>query len=251
LDLREPSPNAWDDETPPDGVERVTYRSGDLELFGWFARPPKATGPVPALQYHHGDFAFGADDFERCRPFLAAGFAVFTPTLRGENGNPGDFELIYGEVEDGVAAAQWLAAQDGIDRDRIYAFGHSAGGAVAAMLSLHPDAPLQLTGSVNGIYVPDTFARWVRMTANQNLVRFDPNDRAEVELRTLGPNVADMVRPHIAYLGSEDTWFHANAEAVATAAAAAGKDVTAEYVPGDHGTALGPALERFLERVRP
>jgi dienelactone hydrolase len=244
-----PSPGRWVDEEPPPGVQRVTYRSGELELFGWFAMPDTPP-PVPAVQYHHGDFAFGADDFERCRPFLDAGFAVFTPTLRGENGNPGRLELLYGEVDDAVAAAQWLAAQEGIDDDRIYAIGHSVGGAVAAMLSLRPEAPLSLTASVGGIYVPETFVRWSRMKSNAGLVRFDPTDRAEVELRTLGPNVADMVRPHLAYVGQQDRWFHANTEAVGRAAAVRGKAFEVVYVDGDHGSSLRPALRLFLDRVR-
>jgi dienelactone hydrolase len=182
--------------------------------------------------------------------FLDAGFAVFTPTLRGENGNAGRLELLYGEVDDAVAAAQWLAAQDGIDDQRIYAIGHSVGGAVAAMLSLRPEAQLRLTASVGGIYVPGTFARWSRMQSNAGLVRFEPTDRAEAELRTLGPNVADMVRPHVAYVGRRDTWFHANTEAVRRAAIEHGKRFEVVYVDGDHGSSLDPALQLFLERVR-
>jgi hypothetical protein len=118
------------------------------------------------------------------------------------------------------------------------------------MLSLRPEAPLSLTASVGGIYVPETFVRWSRMKSNAGLVRFDPDDRAEVELRTLGPNVADMVRPHVAYVGRQDRWFHSNTEAVRRAAVARGKAFEVVYVDGDHGSSLRPALRLFLEHVR-
>src|SRR5690606_37405015 len=95
--------------TPPPGVSRVAYPSGELELAAWYAVPLGASSgrSAPALVYFHGDFAFGPDDFEAVRPFLEAGYVVMTPTLRGENGNPGDFELLWGEIDDARAAIEW------------------------------------------------------------------------------------------------------------------------------------------------
>lgn len=103
---RGPSPASYEQADPPPGVVRVTYRSGELELAAWFAAPLGASRshPAPGLVYFHGDFAFGPDDFEHVRPFVDAGFAVLTPMLRGENGNPGDFELLWGEIDDARAA---------------------------------------------------------------------------------------------------------------------------------------------------
>jgi hypothetical protein len=103
-----PAPQAFQAEAPPAGARRVAYQSGGRELWGLMALPASRSGgvatptarPVPAIVYAHGGFAFGNDDFEAVRPFLDRGFAVFTPTLRGENGNPGDFELMFGEVDD-------------------------------------------------------------------------------------------------------------------------------------------------------
>ena len=90
-----------------------------------------------------------------CLPFLAAGFAVMTPTLRGENGNPGSFELFYGEVDDAEAAVRFLAAQPRIDSKRIYTFGHSVGGGISALLSLRPEIPVRKGGSSGGLYSRD------------------------------------------------------------------------------------------------
>ncbi|NVB39285.1 prolyl oligopeptidase family serine peptidase [Pseudenhygromyxa sp. WMMC2535] len=246
---RGPSPGKWAELTPPREVAAVAYPSGELELQAWYAEPyAAAPGSAPGLVYFHGDFAFERADFEAVRPFVDAGFAVMTPMLRGENGNPGDFELLWGEVDDGRAAVEWLAAQPVVDRERVYAFGHSIGGGVAAMLSLYPELPLRATGSCGGIYVPETFGRWAASARDEKLVRFDPSDPEETELRVLGPNLAWMVRPHVAYVGEGDPWFIDNAGALADQAWTLGVPFERVIVSGDHSGSLAPALVDFLVR---
>lgn len=249
---RGPSPGEFVEAQPPGGVVSVKYPSGNLELQAWFAAPPGASESrrVPALVYFHGDFAFGADDFEVVRPFLDAGYAVMTPMLRGENGNPGDFELLWGEVDDARAAIEWLAMQPPVDRQRIYAFGHSIGGGIAAMLTLYPELPLRASASCGGIYVPQTFARWAASDENAELVRFDPQDPSEIQLRVLGPNLAWMIHRHVAYVGDEDPWFLANADAVERRAWELGKPFEKVVVPGDHMASLRPALDAFLQIIK-
>ena len=234
----------------PAGVERLEYRSGDLTLWGWFGLPADTSSPVPAVVYFHGGFAFGPEDFENCRPFLDEGFAVFTPTLRAENGNPGDFELLYGELDDAIAAVNLIADRDDIDGDHVYAIGHSVGGALSALLTLHPEARLRLAGSVGGIYVPETFVRWTRIPGNAKLVRFDVANRDELELRVLAPHVGQIVRPHVAYIGRQDRPFIPNARRVQDDARAAGVPFEVVMVDGDHETSLRPALELFAKRIR-
>ena len=234
----------------PEGATVVRYRSGEHELLAWLFLPATAeAGPVPGLLYCHGSFSLGPKDAEALRPLVDAGLAVLAPALRGENGNPGRLELLYGEVDDAIAAAQWLAARPEVDAEHLYAVGHSIGGGVVAMLALHPEAPVRLTASVGGIYVPQTFQRWSRSEANAGLVRFDPFDPAEGTLRTLGPNLRDLAHPHHAYIGDEDTWFHPNAAAVEADARRFGVPFTLERVPGDHMSCLAPALERFVARI--
>lgn len=50
------------------------------------------------------------------------------PSFRGEDRNPGSYEMFYGELEDLDAAYDWLAKQPWVDPDRIYLAGHSTGG---------------------------------------------------------------------------------------------------------------------------
>lgn len=254
LRVDEPSPGGFEPGLVPEGVIEVRYPSGDLELLAWLALPAApgepASGPRPGLVYFHGAFALAPKDLVAVQPFLEAGFVVLLPALRGENGNPGRLELLYGELDDAVAATQWLAARPEVDAAHVYAAGHSIGGGLAALLALRPDAPVRLTASVNGIYVTETFQRWSVSKGNAALVRFDPFDPAEGSLRTLGPNVRDLAHPHLAYIGDQDTWFHPNAEAVRVEAQRWGVPLTVERVPGDHMTSLGPALERFCERMQ-
>ncbi|MEM6995476.1 MAG: alpha/beta fold hydrolase [Myxococcota bacterium] len=249
LTVHGPSTGAQTLPPLPAGAELITIQSGALALQGWLALPPDAAerGPVPGLVYSHGAFALKIADWAVVQPALDAGFAVLLPSLRGENGNPGHLELLAGEVDDTVAAAETLAAHPQVDGERIYALGHSVGGAIAALLSLRPDAPVRLTGSVGGIYVPQTFVRWRAMKVNRALVRFDVEDPNELRLRSLLDNVTDMVHPHHAYIGDEDRWFHDNAAAVSAAAARA--DVThfvVHSVSGDHMSSLAPGVAAFV-----
>lgn len=242
---RGPSPGRWKPQTPPADVREVRYTSAGRELLAWYAAPPGVTG-APGLVYFHGEFSFAAWDFAQVRPFLAAGFAVMTPALRGENGNPGDFELMYGEVDDGAAAVRWLAAQPEVDARRLHTLGHSAGGGVSALLALVPDLPLVLTASVGGIYTPQTFGRWSRFADQKHLVRFDPALAEEAELRSLAANLIDMQRPHRAYVGAEDAAILDNARGAAAEARAIAAPFTLIEVAGDHERSLQPGVAAYL-----
>jgi dienelactone hydrolase len=240
---RGPAPGKWKPQTVPEGVREVRYEGATGGLLAWFAAPAGAR-KAPALVYFHGEFSFAAWDFEQVRPFLNAGFAVMTPALRGENGNPGDFELLMGEVDDGAAAVRWLAQQPEVDASRIHTLGHSVGGGVSGLLSLVPDLPVAVTASVGGVYSRQTFQRWAKYEDTRSLVRFDPTNVDEVELRVLGENLADMQRPHRAYVGLEDAGILDNARALEKVAGKA--PFTLTTVPGDHAKSLQPGIAAYL-----
>jgi hypothetical protein len=54
LTRRGPSPQTEAPATPPDGVERVEFRSGDLHLKAWLARPKDDTRKHPTVLFLHG-----------------------------------------------------------------------------------------------------------------------------------------------------------------------------------------------------
>lgn len=239
-----PAPHDFDPATPPPGVREVTYESDDLELKAWYAAPPDSGGRrVPALVFFHGGFAFGPGQFEVVRPFLDAGFAVMTPMLRGENGNAGDFELFGGEFDDARYAIRWVAQQPEVDASRIYAFGHSAGGGISALLSLAEEPlPLRHCGSSGGLYPMKIFAAW------SDFCPFDFNDLQECRMRLLLGNQLDMQRPHFAWLGRQDEL----SAVVATAREEAGPSgqLQVVLVDGDHFSSLDRSVNAYLQLIQ-
>jgi hypothetical protein len=236
---RSPSPQPWSAEEPPAGVSVVEYDSGGHKLKAWLSVPKlEADEPRPVLVYMHGGFAFAAEDFTVCQPFVDAGYVVLCPMFRGENGNPGDFEMTFGEVDDAAAAIRWIAEPPYVDRERIYSFGHSAGGVISAVLSLYADVPLRYGGSAGGLYGTDLFY------FPGQPVPFDRANNVECRLRTLIGNVRWMETLHYAFVGTQDVFMkgvEARQEAVESHAPLEVIDVT-----GDHQSMLAPAISQFL-----
>jgi len=244
LVLRGPAPQFFKPLVTPPGVQEIVYQSGPLALKAWAAFPADASPArkVPGVVFFHGGFAFAAGDFEVARPFLDAGFAVLCPMLRAENGNPGSFELLFGEIDDAGAAVAWLSRQPNIDATRIYTFGHSIGGIVSALLSLRP-AGIRYGGSSGGLFGTRMFDMdWLKAK-----VPFAPGDLRERELRVLVGNVAWMQRRHDAYVGAEDTAQDAD---LATHEMQSKPLLTILKMPGDHFTSLAPSVNAFIDTVK-
>jgi esterase/lipase len=232
-------------KTIPEGVQVVEYPSGKLLLKAWLAIPEeteKTKKPFPALVYFHGGFAFTSRDFENCLPFLEAGFVVLCPTFRGENGNPGHFEMWYGEVDDARAAVKWLAQQPYVDRERVYVFGHHIGGGIAALLSLFDDVPIQHGGSSGGLYNAKEFVQWV------NILPFDRGRPEEYEMRLLLGHLRDMKHRHYAYLGTTDP-LQRSKEFAEKEMAEVSHRLEIIDIEGDHATSLDAALEAYRKRI--
>ena len=238
-----PAPQAFDAaEHLPAGVREIRYPSNGLELKAWVGFPPGARegAKVPGVVYFHGGFAFGADDFEVARPFLQAGLAVMCPMLRGENGNPGAFELYLGEVRDAQAAVAWLAHQNNIDAKHLYTFGHSAGGVISALLSLQ-EVPIRHGGSAGGLYGPELFD-WMRPQ-----VPFAQDDPEERQLRVLVGNIAWMKHPHFAFVGDGDP---KQAVQLAQAEQTPQSPLQIVTVHGNHLTSLPDAVSAYVKVIQ-
>jgi len=67
--------------------------------------------------------------------FRKAGIVMMFPSLRGGNDNPGVKEGFFGEVEDVLAAAEYLTSQEFVDPSRIYLGGHSTGGTLVLLVA--------------------------------------------------------------------------------------------------------------------
>ncbi|MHB1426761.1 MAG: alpha/beta hydrolase family protein [Gemmataceae bacterium] len=234
------APQEWQIERPPAGVREQPYLSGALLLRAWVSGPPLDRRRRPAVLFLHGGFAFGADDWEQTQPFRDAGFVVMTPTLRGENGLPGSYSMFYNEVEDVLAAAETLARLSYVDSNRIYVAGHSVGGTLtmlAAMTSNRFRAAASFSGS------PDQ-ASWARL--QPGVVPFDPADEREFQMRSPLAFPRSFKCPVRLYFGSQEFLFASNSQKTAQLAKAAGLDVEAMSVPGEHMTMVEPAMRQAI-----
>ena len=137
-------------EEPPAKLFRlVRYPSPAGDLAAYVSVPPKQGGRHPAIIWLFGGFSngIGATAWEKSPPkndqsasaFRKAGIVMMYPSLRGGVDNPGSPEGFFGEVDDVLAAAGYLAQQDFVDPERIYLGGHSTGGTLALLAAASTD----------------------------------------------------------------------------------------------------------------
>jgi len=80
-----------------------------------------------------------ASNDQTASAFRKAGLIMMFPSLRGGSENPGFEEGFFGEVDDVLSAAEYLAKQDYVDPQRIYLGGHSTGGTLVLLVAESSD----------------------------------------------------------------------------------------------------------------
>ena len=172
--------------SPPLGtLKLVKYRSpaGDLAAY---VTPGTGDGRKrPAIVWLIGGFDNGIDytawapadvsDDQSASVFRERGIVTMYPSLRGGNGNPGQVESFYGEVEDVLAAGRYLAAQPYVDPNRVYLGGHSTGGTLALLAA-------EATDQFRAVFSFGPASEASRYDADS--VAFDVNDAKEARLRS-------------------------------------------------------------------
>jgi len=133
-----PSPVGWESVTrttdsPSVIIEKVSYRSNGLRIFGQVCRPPSA-GPHPVMIVNHGGFGgLGGEEWNGgvCQETASRfGYVVAESSYRGEDGSEGAIELCLGEVDDVLRMIDVVLAQPYADRRRVVMWGGSHGGCV-------------------------------------------------------------------------------------------------------------------------
>ncbi len=136
------------DEPPARVFELVRYRA-PLGENAAYVSPSREGERRPAIIWIGGGIQWGiarnawaphdrAND-QSASAFREAGIVLMLPSLRGANENPGRIECFFGEVEDVLAAADYLATRPGVDPHRIYLGGHSTGGTLALLVAASTD----------------------------------------------------------------------------------------------------------------
>ncbi len=242
------APQSYEDfEEKRDSIILIKYTSENKELKGLLDISNVEEGKKkPVMVYLHGGFSLGYQDMIDCKPFIDAGFIVFAPTYRAENGNDGNFEMFYGEVDDAKAAIKWVSQQEYANADSIFVFGHSIGGGISLLLSFQNDIKVKRTASNAGLYTEEDMKVWDE--SGKIPVPFNYNDENEYSLRFPYAYLNYMVRQHTMYIGTEDdfefwnNWINKSYEQKLY--------INLIGIKGDHFSSLAPSMQLFIEKIR-
>jgi dipeptidyl aminopeptidase/acylaminoacyl peptidase len=191
-------------QPPPQLFNLVRYPSPAGELAAYLSPPPSDGQKHPAIIWIFGGFDNGIgdtaweqaspDNDQSARAFREAGLIMMYPSLRGGNDNPGFKEGFYGEVDDIIAAADFLARQSYVDPKRIYLGGHSTGGTLALLVA-------EATDKFRAVFA---FGPVEDVTGygTENLP-FDTNDPQEVKLRAPIQWLAAIKTPTFVFEGQD------------------------------------------------
>lgn len=228
----------------PASVKVLRYPSPVGSLPAWLLLPDTGGARMPVVVFAHPGYALSPSVVDDLRPLLQSGFSVLVPTWRGENGNPGSFEMFAGEVDDLEAAVRWVTERPEVDGKRVYAFGQGAGGQLVSLLALRDGVPLLGAATVGALYRSEDLLYW------RKIVPFDLDDPVEVRMRLLFPNLADLRAGLLAFVGADDATSAKSAASFDAEARRLGAPLRVVTVRGDERTSLGPAMAKFIEAVK-
>jgi alpha/beta superfamily hydrolase len=177
-------------------------------------------------------------DDQSASAFRKAGIVLMFPSQRGGNNNPGQREGFFGEVDDILAATDYLAALPYVDRAQIYLGGHSTGGTM-----------VMLVGACTDRYRA-VFAFGPVASADQyggEYVYCDLNNDDEVVLRSPLFWLHSVQSPMYVIEGGENGNWQAIQE---MADANENPHVQFFRVPGhDHFSVLAPVTEKLAQQI--
>ncbi|OYP38557.1 alpha/beta hydrolase family protein [Rhodopirellula sp. MGV] len=129
--------------------------------------------------------------------FRKQGVVMMFPSLRGGNDNPGKREGFYGEVDDVIAATEYLAKQPYVDPDQIYLGGHSTGGTLVLLVG-ECSARYQAIFSLGAVAAADQYGG--------EFLYCDPSYAKELRLRSPIYWLDQIKNPTYVIEGEEGNW---------------------------------------------
>lgn len=113
--------------------EAVAFLTADgLKLSGWFF--PAEGAPRGTVIHFHGNAGNITGHFQLSEWLIWKGYNLFVFDYRGYGKSEGKVTRA-GTIRDGHAALDYVLSRPDVDRERIFAFGQSLGGAVAAVVA--------------------------------------------------------------------------------------------------------------------
>lgn len=238
-----PAPDKYETlVAPPDG-DQIFYRSGagsELELVAWVSQYKRTRQPKPAVLFLHGGNAMGMGHWNLMKPYMDAGFVVMMPSVRGENGQMGNFSGFYDEVDDVLAAADRMAHLPGVDQNRLFIAGHSIGGTLTMLASMSTHK-FRAAAPISGN--PDAFRFFNRYPQD---IRFDDSNEREFEVRTALCYAESFKCPLRVMHGTEEDHFNDRADLLARRARRAGIRIETDTVAGNHTSALPAEIAQSI-----
>lgn len=263
----------------------ITFPSAGLTLAGTVVLPEPATG-VPAALILPGSGPIDRDGDHRRMPLgisraLAGaladhGIASLRYDKRGTGGSQGEWLTtgLLDNVDDARAALRALAAQPGVDPERVVVVGHSEGAILASHLGADPGVAGLVLLSATGTPGRQMLAWQTRQVAGSlprpvrallRLLRIDIVGRQARNVEKLEASTTDVARMDGARVNARwhrelltyDPRVQLEATTVPVLALTGAKDLQvdpadlgriAEMVPGDVETVLVPDLTHVLRR---
>lgn len=239
--LTQSSPSQPIDLAVPTGFSLFTYHSAGQQLRAWIGRP-LIPGPHPAVLLAHAGFAVSHESLQLGVRLVALGYIVIVPAWRAENGNPGAFELCYGEVDDAVAALKVLGEDRAVDKTRIYVIGIRTGATIAALLAEMSDLPHGVA-CIGGCL---DLENWAEST----VLPFDKNNQEEIRLRSPARFAQSVRVPVTLYYADEDGSYIIQAKRMELSAKANTKPVSVVIWPGEpHAKAIETHLQEVMDKL--
>jgi dienelactone hydrolase len=240
----------------------VTFGSTDDAVIQAWVAEPEGDGPFPTiLETHGGPSAAQFDQWvPMAQTWLDHGYAVMSVNYRGSTTFGHEFEAaIRGdlgrcEVDDVVAARQWLIDAGIADPDLVFLTGWSYGG----YLTLHTmgKAPGRWAGGMAGIAIADWRLMFEDMaeTLRQYAVALfggGPDDVPDVYLDSSPLTHVDQLdAPLLVFQGTNDTRCPARQLRVyEERVRALGKDIDVEWFDAGHGSLDAEQQIEFQQRM--
>lgn len=234
---------------PPENIfTGVLYPAPSGDCIAYLSKHPDDGKKRPAIIWIHGgdcnsigEVAWEpaqTDNDQSARWFRQEGIVMMLPALRGGSGNPGYKEGFLGEVDDVLAAADFLAKQPNVDPNRIYLGGHSTGGTLALLVA-------ECDPRFRAVF---SFGPISDISGYGNDDRYYRDDKRENEVRSPGRWLSSIHSPVFVFEGEQAP---SNVHALQAMANASSNDMIKFYTVKDasHFSILSPATHLIAKKI--